>query len=155
MSHVPLALAHGLAWPAPSSPRSGSPPHSSGICLVIESECVHVLVLHVLVCSCARMCVCGCVCVCPDLTTPASPSQLTLTNTASFAQALQAISSTLHVGLVEQIEESASLYGCSISNHHVCLLVKGMVSGPEGGGGTRDVCWRSYVSNDVCQLLTL
>lgn len=52
-----------------------------------------------------------------------------LSNTADFASALSAIAAGLHLGIVEHIEESASLYGCSISNHHICLLVKSLVSG--------------------------
>ena len=51
-----------------------------------------------------------------------------LSNTADFGSALSAIAAGLHLGIVEHIEESASLYGCSISNHHICLLVKSLVS---------------------------
>ena len=51
-----------------------------------------------------------------------------LSNTADFASALSAIAAGLHLGIVEHIEESASLYGSSISNHHICLLVKSLVS---------------------------
>ena len=52
-----------------------------------------------------------------------------LSNTADFGSALSAVAAGLHLGIVEHIEESASLYGCSISNHHICLLVKSLVSG--------------------------
>ena len=51
-----------------------------------------------------------------------------LSNTVDFGSALSAIAAGLHLGIVEHIEESASLYGCSISNHHICLLVKSLVS---------------------------
>ena len=55
-----------------------------------------------------------------------------LSNTADFGSALSAIAAGLHMGIVEHIEESASLCGCSISNHHICLLVKSLVSSNEG-----------------------
>ena len=51
-----------------------------------------------------------------------------LSKTVDFGSALSAIAAGLHLGIVERIEESASLYGSSISNHHVCLLVKSLVS---------------------------
>ena len=54
--------------------------------------------------------------------------KMQLSNTADFGSALSAIAAGLHLGIVEHIEESASLYGCSISNHHICLLVKSLVS---------------------------
>jgi hypothetical protein len=51
-----------------------------------------------------------------------------LSNTGDFGSALSSIAAGLHLGIVEHIEESASLYGSSISNHHICLLVKSLVS---------------------------
>lgn len=50
-----------------------------------------------------------------------------LTNTADFGSALEVLSAALHMVVVEHIEDSASLYGCSIAQHHVCLLVKAQV----------------------------
>jgi AP-3 complex subunit delta-1 len=44
--------------------------------------------------------------------------------TDSFPSALLSISTCLHVKLVEQVDDGASLYGQSIAGHHVCILVK-------------------------------
>ena len=58
---------------------------------------------------------------------PPSP-QVQLAKMADFPSALVAIAGSLQLVVVEQIEESASLYGSSIGSHHVCLLVKAGVS---------------------------
>ncbi len=42
--------------------------------------------------------------------------------------ALFAIVQHLHLGIIEQLGDSASLYGSSIASHHVCILVKAIVS---------------------------
>ena len=47
-----------------------------------------------------------------------------MTKVPGFSEVLTAITSSLHLSIVENIENTASLYGCSISNHHICLLVK-------------------------------
>ena len=47
-----------------------------------------------------------------------------MTKVAGFSEVLAVITSSLHLSVVENIENTASLYGCSISNHHICLLVK-------------------------------
>ena len=53
--------------------------------------------------------------------------QVQLSKTADFSSALTAIVTILNMVEVERIEDNASLYGCSISGHHVCLLVKALV----------------------------
>ena len=53
--------------------------------------------------------------------------QVTLTNTPDLSSALNLIVLRLHLVMVEQIEDSASLYGCSISGHHICFLIKAQV----------------------------
>jgi len=53
--------------------------------------------------------------------------QLKLSRVPDFPTALSAISTLLHMVVVEHIDNSASLYGCSIKQHHVCLLVKTQV----------------------------
>ncbi|KAL5479765.1 hypothetical protein EMCRGX_G023338 [Ephydatia muelleri] len=47
-----------------------------------------------------------------------------LSKTADYDSALAAIASGLHLVVLEKIENSASLHGTSVANHHVCLLVK-------------------------------
>ncbi len=54
--------------------------------------------------------------------------QIKLAKTGGFSVALATISAAFHMVVVEHIEDSASLYGCSIAQHHVCLLVKAQVS---------------------------
>ena len=54
--------------------------------------------------------------------------QLTLTNTGDFLSALRVIVQTLHLRVIEQMGDSASLYGSSIASHHICILVKAVVS---------------------------
>uniref|UniRef100_A0A1X7VV93 AP-3 complex subunit delta Mu C-terminal domain-containing protein n=1 Tax=Amphimedon queenslandica TaxID=400682 RepID=A0A1X7VV93_AMPQE len=46
------------------------------------------------------------------------------TKTSTFFGSLSAIMTTLHLSIVEQSSDSASLYGCSIAGHHICILVK-------------------------------
>lgn len=55
--------------------------------------------------------------------------QVKLTTVSDFAGALTMLSTALHMVVVEKIADSASLYGCSIAQHHVCLLVKAQVRG--------------------------
>ena len=47
-----------------------------------------------------------------------------MTKLAGFQEVLTAITGSLHLSVVEHVENTASLYGSSISNQHVCLLVK-------------------------------
>jgi AP-3 complex subunit delta-1 len=54
---------------------------------------------------------------------------VSVTKVAGFSEVLAVITSSLHLSVVENIENTASLYGCSISNHHICLLVKEAGSG--------------------------
>lgn len=54
-------------------------------------------------------------------------SQCNLTKTGSFYASLNAIINALHLSIVEQSNDSSSLYGCSIAGHHICLLVKSQV----------------------------
>jgi hypothetical protein len=51
-----------------------------------------------------------------------------LSSTRDFDSALSTIATGLHLDIVNQIEECASLYGYSASNHHICLLIKSLVS---------------------------
>ena len=51
-----------------------------------------------------------------------------MSKTADYDSALAAIASGLHLVVLEKIENSASLHGTSVANHHVCLLVKSAVS---------------------------
>ena len=53
--------------------------------------------------------------------------QVQLSKTADFSSALTATVTIFNMVEVERIEDNASLYGCSISGHHVCLLVKALV----------------------------
>ena len=68
-------------------------------------------------------------------------AKVKLTNTPDFGSALVVLSSALHMVVVEQIDNSASLYGCSIAQHHVCLLVKAQV---------RRVCVLVYSGYKIC-----
>jgi len=70
-----------------------------------------------------------------------------LVNTADFGAALSAIVTALHLTVLENIDESASLYGCSIANQHVCLLVKSV------GGNMLAVNAKSSDSQLVSNLL--
>lgn len=45
-----------------------------------------------------------------------------------FSDALNKICQKCHLTLVEQIDDTASLYGHSLQGHHVCLLLKQNVS---------------------------
>ena len=45
-----------------------------------------------------------------------------------FSHALARTCFFAHMSLVERIEQTASLYSCSIQGHHVCVLVKALVS---------------------------
>ena len=54
--------------------------------------------------------------------------QAALANTPDFDAALSGIAIALHLTVLEHIDNSASLYGCSIANQHVCFLVKSGVS---------------------------
>lgn len=47
-----------------------------------------------------------------------------------FTEALNKICTKCHVTLVEQIDDTASVYGHSLQGHHVCLLLKQNVSLP-------------------------
>jgi AP-3 complex subunit delta-1 len=54
---------------------------------------------------------------------------VSLSNVVDFSAALQTITQGLHLSIVEHIDNSASLYGCSITSQHICLLVKEAGSG--------------------------
>ena len=46
----------------------------------------------------------------------------------NFSNSITSICQSCHVTLVEQINDTASLYGHSLQGHHVCLLLKQNVS---------------------------
>ncbi len=54
--------------------------------------------------------------------------QVKYSQTADFSSALAAIVATLHLVVVEKIDQSASLYGSSITSHHICILIKAQVN---------------------------
>lgn len=74
-------------------------------------------------------------------------AKVKLANVRDFADALTLVSGSLHMVVVEKIEDSASLYGCSIAQHHVCLLVKAQ------GGGVLSVNVKGSESQLVSNIL--
>ncbi|KNC51771.1 garnet [Thecamonas trahens ATCC 50062] len=60
---------------------------------------------------------------------PTAHSAAKFTSTSSFTDAVSAIMGLLHVSLVDASPSAVSLYGRSVHNHHVALLVKDLGSG--------------------------
>ncbi|XP_008558668.1 AP-3 complex subunit delta-1 [Microplitis demolitor] len=77
--------------------------------------------------------------------------------TRDFSQTLEIICQRCHLTLVEQIDDTASLYGQSLKGHHVCLLVKKKSSDNssclaiEGKGDNNSLL--SGVVNEIIELL--